>query len=110
MEREGIITANIALVDPAKAGQEITVLIEVTMINDSSQVVDRAKRVFRDAPDVQQCYCVAGVAGFVLILTVATMAEYEERSRRLLADNEEVKSYRTIVVLDRVKISLAIDV
>jgi hypothetical protein len=38
------------------------------------------------------------------------MASYEALSRRLFADNELVTTFRTLVVLDPVKVTLDVDV
>jgi len=66
--------------------------------------------LFREAPEVQQCYLVTGKASFILILLVPDMASYEVLSRRLFADNELVQSFQTLVVLDPVKVTLEVDV
>ena len=50
----------------------------------------------------------AGEAGFVVILQVPTMEDYERRVARLFADNDLVRSYRTTVVLDRVKVGMGV--
>ncbi len=104
LQKDGTIRRTVALVDPVAVGLPITVLVEVTLTDDRSATVSATKAFFRDAPEVQQCYCVTGSAGFVLILLVPSMEEYEARTARLFADNEMVRSYRTVVVLDRVKV------
>ncbi|WP_374708326.1 Lrp/AsnC ligand binding domain-containing protein [Pseudochrobactrum sp. sp1633] len=58
--------------------------------------------------NMRQCYWVAGSAGLILIMTVPTTEEYESRTAELLGENHLVKSYRTIVVLDRVKVDLSL--
>ena len=110
MEASGVIHRNVAVIDPAAVGQGVTVVVEVHPVNDRSPVVDAAKRMFRDAPEVQQCYFVTGNGGFILILLVPDMASYEALSRRLFADNELVTTFRTLVVLDPVKVTLDVDV
>jgi DNA-binding Lrp family transcriptional regulator len=110
LQAEGVIRRTVALVEPAAVGYPITVIVEVTLTTDRSSVVAAAKAFFRDAEEVQQCYCVTGTAGFVLILLVPSMEDYEQRTARLFADNELVRSYRTIVVLDRVKTGMSLPI
>lgn len=110
LEASGVIRRNVAVIDPAAAGQGVTVVVEVHLDSDRSPVVDAAKRLFREAPEVQQCYFVTGNGGFILILLVPDMASYEALSRRLFADNEHVTTFRTLVVLDPVKVTLEVDV
>jgi len=70
---------------------------------DPAQRQRRRKAFFRDVEESQRRYCATGEAGLVLILLVQTMEAYEQRTAHLLADNELVRSYRSIAVLDRVK-------
>lgn len=109
MEAAGIIRRNVAVVDPAAVGQGVTVVVEVQTVNDRTPTIATAKRLFREAPEVQQCYFITGKASFVLILLVPDMASYELLSRRLFADNELVQSFQTMVVLDPVKVTLEVD-
>lgn len=110
MEASGTIMSNVATIDPARVDPAITIVTEVHLEHDRSPLVDAAKALFRRTPEVQQCYYVTGNGGFILIMLVPDMPSYEALSRRLFADNEAVKTYRTLVVLDRVKIEMAIPV
>lgn len=60
------------------------------------------------APEVQQCYYVTGDADFMLVIVVPTMADYEALTRRLFFDGGNVKRFRTLVVMDRVKVGLGV--
>lgn len=110
MEDVGVIQANVAIVDPAKIGRDITILVEVEMESERADLLDAAKRVFSLAPEVQQCYYVTGEADFILIITVKTMSEYEFLTRKLFFENNNVKRFRTLVAMDRVKAGWALPV
>jgi DNA-binding Lrp family transcriptional regulator len=110
MEEASVITANVAVVDPAKVGQPITVLVEVEVISETAELIDAVKRVFAAAPEVQQCYYVTGEADFVLVIVVPTMVAYEALTRRLFFGNNNVKRFRTFVAMDRVKVGLSVPV
>lgn len=103
MEQAGVIAANVAVVDADAVSATITAIVEVTLIDERAATVDRAKALFRDAIEVQQCYYVTGGISFVLVIVTTDMGSYERLTRRLFAENEGVKSYRTLVALDRVK-------
>ncbi|ENN85373.1 HTH-type transcriptional regulator [Rhizobium freirei PRF 81] len=64
MEELGVIQANVALVDPAKVDQSITLFVEVEMESERAELYEAAKRSFSAAPEVQQCYYVTGEADF----------------------------------------------
>ena len=103
MEDAGVIARNAALVDPDALGQAITAIVEVQLRDERTATVDAAKALFRDTPDVQQCYFVTGGVSFVLVIITRDMRSYEALTRRLFAENDFVERYRTLIVLDRVK-------
>jgi Lrp/AsnC family leucine-responsive transcriptional regulator len=108
MEADGVIAGNVASVDPGRVGRPLTIVVEVHIESERLDLLDGAKKSFAEAPEVQQCYYVTGDADFVLIVTVATMSEYEALTRRLFFQNHNVKRFRTLVVMDRIKTSLAV--
>ena len=103
MEQSGVIAGNVALVDPQAVAATITALVEVQLENERAAMVDRAKALFRDTPEVQQCYYVTGGVSFLLVIVAPDMPAYERLTRRLFAENDSVRSYRTLIALDRVK-------
>ncbi|MBZ9810992.1 MULTISPECIES: Lrp/AsnC family transcriptional regulator [unclassified Mesorhizobium] len=108
MQEEGAIVGNYAVADPAHVGLPITVVVEVNIESERLDLLDAAKRSFAADPRVQQCYYVTGDADFILIVTVASMAEYEALTRRLFFENHNVKRFRTLVAMERVKVGLSV--
>lgn len=110
MEKAGVITRNVAVVDMAKVGRPITIIVEVAIENERLDLLDAIKRRFVACPAVQQVYYVTGESDFVLVLAVADMAEYELLTRELFFAESNVKSFRTMVAMERSKVSLAVNV
>ena len=110
MEDDGTIIANVAVIDPSRVGRDITIVVEVEMDSERSHLHDQAKRVFQEAPEVQQCYYVTGDIDFILIVHVCTMADYEAMTKRLFFGNNNVKRFRSYVTMDQVKVGLSIPV
>jgi Lrp/AsnC family leucine-responsive transcriptional regulator len=110
MQESGVITANVAVVDPSSVGQSITILVEVQVESERIDLLDAAKSSFAAAPEVQQCYYVTGDADFILVITVPAMSAYEALTRRLFFENSNVKRFRTLVVMDCVKVGLSIPI
>jgi len=108
MEASGVITGNVALVDPAALSITITAMVEVFLRDERTASIDRAKALFRETAEVQQCYYTTGGTSFLLVIVTADMRSYEELTRRLFSDHEWVASFRTLVALDRVKTDTAI--
>jgi len=108
MEKAGVIAANVAVVDPDTVAATITAIVEVQMKDERASTSDRAKALFRNTPEVQQCFYVTGGISFVLIIVAPNMPTYEALTRRLFAENELVTSFRSLIALDRVKTGTAI--
>lgn len=108
MEDANVIQANIAMVDPAAVGRPITLIVEVVVDSEHTNLLDAARNDFASAPEVQQCYYVTGAVDFILVLTVSTMEEYESLSRRLFLENTNVKHFQTFVAMNRVKTGVSV--
>lgn len=105
LKDNGYIQANVAVLDPNKLNQVITILVEVQA--DKTHMVDL--QLLKDSfsgPEIQQCYYVTGEADFMLVLLVPNMQRFQEICDKLFHSNPNVKWFRTIVVLDRVKATL----
>ena len=110
LRTSGLIEAEIAVLDPARVGRGLILIVEVTLQNERKIDLDRFKSAMRAAPEVMQCYYVTGHADFILILSARDMADYEEFTRRHFFAEDNVLRFRTSAVMDRVKTSFAIPV
>jgi Lrp/AsnC family transcriptional regulator, leucine-responsive regulatory protein len=107
LEMRKVLQSTIGVIDPAKVGKSITLLVEVQIERIDSKTLSRLKKRF-SGPSIQQCYYVTGEADFILVMTVASMEEYEHLAEELFYNDSLVKWFRTIVVMDRVKIGLSV--
>lgn len=110
MEAEGVIAANIARIRPEAVGLPLTIIVQVELLSETPDDIDAAKTRFATAPEVQQCHYITGDADFLLILVVDSMAAYEDFTRRMFFDAGNVKKFRTMVSMDRVKDGLAVNI
>lgn len=112
LEADRVIAANVSVVDPARVGRPITVLVQVKLENERLDLLDEVKKRFVDCPQVQQVYYITGEFDFLLVLAVADMTEYERLTRELFFVSGNVKSFQTHVAMQRAKVGLdvAIDV
>ena len=97
LEERGVIQGNTAVIDPESVGRPITIMVEVQAERTRSADLDAMKAEL-SGPEIQQCYYVTGDADFMLVLTVASMADYETLARRLFYENPNVKLFKTIVL------------
>lgn len=110
MHDEKVIVADVAVVDPALVDRKMTFIVELSLEKLRTTEAAAIKKRLREAPEIQQCYNVTGDADFLLIITARDIEDYEDISRRLFSADASVRRYRTSVVMDRVKTSMAIPV
>ena len=102
----GIISGEVALVEPKAVGYAITILVLVELERERIDQIDAFRRKVKAEPQVQQCYYITGEADFALIVLAKDMEDYEIMTHRLFFEDSNVKRFRTSVVMDRTKISL----
>ncbi|MFF7062630.1 Lrp/AsnC ligand binding domain-containing protein [Pseudomonas sp. NPDC008258] len=110
MEMTGVIRANTAVIDAVSVGQGVSAIVESRLRDDSSLVMDRAKRYFAGVNEVQQCYFVSGGVSFIIVMLARDVAHFEKLVRQHFADNRDIQTYRTLIVLDAVKVGLAVPI
>ena len=80
----------------------------VTMERETQRQLDAFYARMRAAPEVQQCYQVAGEWDYLVILATASLVEYREVAARLFKDDGNIRRYDTHLVFDAVKRGLAL--
>lgn len=104
----GVITREVAEVAPRAVGLPLTCIVTVDLESERTSDLDRFKRKMLGLPEVQQCYYVTGQADFVLIILVASMEDYDAFCRRALHADDNVRSFVTMIAMDRVKTGVAV--
>lgn len=99
----GVIEKFTASLSPRAMGYDLTVIVEVKVENERADLLDEMQRRFLACPQVQQCYYVAGEWDFVLVMLVRSMEQYVELTRQLFFAAGNVKSFNTLVTMNRVK-------
>ncbi|WP_158939265.1 Lrp/AsnC family transcriptional regulator [Burkholderia sp. S171] len=110
MADDGVIDRYTAVVSPEKVGCPLTIVTTVEVESEQIDLLDAMKRTFELCPQIQQCYYVAGEWDFVLIMTVRNMEQYNELTRQLFFANNNVKRFKTLVSMSRVKVGLNVPV
>ncbi|WP_407166010.1 Lrp/AsnC family transcriptional regulator [Bradyrhizobium sp. ORS 111] len=110
LRSEGIIEADVSIVSPKAVGRPIQVLVLVTLERERSDIIDRFKKAIKSSDDVVNGFYVTGDADFVLYTTARTMEEYEQFTRQFFYKNPDIKGFKTMVILDRVKAGFAVPI
>ena len=105
---DGVICAEVAVLDPAKLGQAMSFVVMVELERERLDQIDDFARRAEAEPQVQQCYYVTGDADFCLICTASDMQDFEALTHRLFFESTNVRRFRTSVVMGRKKVGLKV--
>jgi len=108
LRRDKVIEGDVAIVSSAAVGRPLTMMVDVTLERERSDIIDHFKKSVRNEPAVMSAYYVTGDTDFILIISVRDMDEYEQFTRSFLYDNPDIKGFKTTVVMDRIKASFYI--
>jgi Lrp/AsnC family transcriptional regulator, leucine-responsive regulatory protein len=106
----GVIAADRSILNPDALGSRVTIITHVSAENEAIELLDQMKARFEACEQVQQCYYVTGDVDFILIFCTRDMAEYTALTRTLFFAEGNVQSFRTFVVMERVKTTLDVPV
>ena len=102
----GVIRAETAVLDANRLGRPLTLLVEVHVHDEHpTRTAGLRARMLAEGA-VQQCYPITGEADYLLVVTAATMADYEALTARLFGGDDNVRRFRTSVALGCLKASL----
>ncbi|MEM9837694.1 MAG: Lrp/AsnC family transcriptional regulator [Pseudomonadota bacterium] len=110
LRKEGVITKEVAIVDPAKVGRAMTFIVAVELIRENASELMTFRQTLQSEPLVQQFYYVTGEADFILIVRAANMTEFEELSERLFLQANNVRRFRTSISLSNAGITTQVKV
>lgn len=103
LRSEGIIEADVAIVNPKVVGRSFTMLVLVSLERERADIVDRFKNAIRATREVMIGFYVTGDVDFILVVTAKSMDDYEQFTRRFFYENADIKGFKTMVVMDWVK-------
>ena len=104
----GVIAREVAIVDPAKVGQTVIAFVGVELERQREDVLSNFEAKILREPEVQQCYFVSGDNDYLLVVTAAGIDGYNEFCRRVLANDHNIRRFRTSFNLSRIKYDTSI--
>ncbi|RDZ27338.1 Lrp/AsnC family transcriptional regulator [Lysobacter silvisoli] len=97
----------VAVLDPMAVGATLAA-VYVTMERESAGRHAAFYARMRAAPEVQQCYVLAGQWDYLVILATTGVAHCRQVAERLFLDEGTIKRYETHLVFDVVKHGLVL--
>ncbi|MGB6243250.1 MAG: Lrp/AsnC family transcriptional regulator [Castellaniella sp.] len=108
--QSGLILRQVALLDPARLGAALTVIIEVSLDAQAAAQLDAVEAGFVSEAAIQQCYRVSSGPDFVLIAQVADMAAYQDLALRRLTGDPRIRNVRSFFATSRSKFDTSVPI
>ena len=106
----GVIVAEVAVVDGRKVGRGLLMIVGVRLEREDARIAAEFRRSLEAHPAVMQLYFVTGSADYILHVSAATMAEYDEFVETVLVSNPNIAMTETHVVIRPIKMGLSVPV
>ena len=110
LRREGIIRAEVALVDGQKVGRGLMLFVSVRLEREDGRGAKAFVERITAHPDVLQFYFVTGTTDYVILLNVRSMEDYDGFLQDHLVPDPLVIMSDTNVVIRPLKMSLTIPI
>lgn len=110
LREENVIEADLSVISPKAVGRNLTTLVQVTLERERADIIDRFKVAIRVTPEIMTGYYVTGDSDFVLVVTARDMEDFEQFTRRFFYENPDIRGFKTMVVIDRVKAGFALPI
>jgi len=110
LREEAVITGEVTLVDPRSVGRPLTMIVDLEVEHERVELLANLKRWIATEAAIQEAWYVTGDEDYVLVVSARDVEGYEALMQQLLADNANVRRYRTRVVLGTIKRGMAVPV
>jgi DNA-binding Lrp family transcriptional regulator len=110
MREAGIIRADIMLLDAKALGWPLTILVEMSIDRDRPEHLSDMKNWISREAAIQQAWYVTGDSDVILVVLARHMEDYDALINRLLAENQNVRKFRTSVALSTLKAGQSVPV
>jgi Lrp/AsnC family leucine-responsive transcriptional regulator len=110
LRESGVIEADVSIVNALAIGREMLVITTVVLQGNSADAHEQFRREMSEAPEVMQCYFVAGAVDYVLVVSVASLPEYEAFTARLLRGSPRVQRFESLPAMQNVKRTTALPI
>jgi len=106
LEEDGVISARVAVLDPAKLGLTTTVFVAVETGDHSKEWLTRFATLVRAMPEVMELYRMAGDVDYMMRVVTPDIASYDAFYQRLIAE-VPLKNVTSRFAMERVKSTTA---
>lgn len=103
LREHGIITHDVALIDPFKVKQNLIVFVGVSLETHNEDLLAHFEQKMNEYHEIKQCYFISGEIDYLLMVHVVDIEAYNEFVRRVFVSTHNVKQFRSNICLSRIK-------
>ena len=103
MEKSGVITRYVAVLDQRAVGLPVSVFISVKLEKQKEELLDKFAKTIARWPEVLECYLMTGPRDYWLRVVVPDLAAYERFLKQKLTRIEGIASIESSFALEQVK-------
>jgi len=107
LEREGVITKRVALVDPETIGLGVTVIVHVRTNDHSAAWLERFCIAIDELPEVIEAYRTSGEIDYTLKVVVPSITSFDDFYKRLIG-KVDLYDVRSVFVMEEMKRTTAL--
>lgn len=108
LERAGVITGYVAVVDQAAVGLPVSVFASIKLERQREEELDRFAEAVARWPEVVDCYLMTGQRDYLMRIVVQDLAAYERFLKEKLTRLDGVASIESSFALGQLKRSQAL--
>ena len=103
LEAKGVVSGYTALVDRAKVGLDLMVVVEANLSQHTEELVRQFERAVAATPQIVRCLSTTGQSDYILTVLVPSIAEYEQFLHAVLFRLPGITHVRSSIVLKEIK-------
>ena len=103
LERDGVISRYVAVLDQRAVGLPVSVFISVKLEKQKEELLDKFAKTIARWPEVLECYLMTGPRDYWLRVVVPDLAAYERFLKQKLTRIEGIASIESSFALEQVK-------
>lgn len=108
LEREGVISNYVALVNPVKVERAFMVFCQIKLIQHTKSYLTKFEAEVTSLPEVLECYHVSGEYDYILKVLVKDMEAYREFMVTKLTNLDHIGSTQSTFIISSVKSTTAV--
>jgi len=110
MRQDGTIQRDVSIVNPDRLGYHVFTLVSVNLERDRRDIVQDFKRSLTENSRILQAFYTTGDIDFVLLVASRSLGDYEQFTQSFFWESPHIKSFKTMVVMENVKLGFEIPV